>query len=113
MSYCDIPVAICWHHIVDLQLLRDLLNAQMQSVCVKLLSSHGRVDGCGQAHQTSSLVLTGISPSVALLALSGTVRRCHTTLVKFESGVVAMDLPRSGLRPRFSSDRPSAGAEGL
>jgi hypothetical protein len=35
------PVAICWHHIVDLQLLRNFLDAQVQSIGIKLLGRHG------------------------------------------------------------------------
>jgi hypothetical protein len=72
----NVPVAICRHNIINLELLRDLLNAQMKRVSVKLLRSHGRVDSCRQAHKTSGLILASISPSVALLALSGTIGSC-------------------------------------
>jgi hypothetical protein len=67
------PIPVGRDNIVDLQLLGDLLNAHMQRVRVELLSSHVRVDGSGQAHQTSRLVVAGITPSVALLAARRTV----------------------------------------
>jgi hypothetical protein len=68
-----IPITVGGDDIVDLELLGDLLDTQMQSVSVKLLSSHRGIDGRGQAHQASSLVLARIAPTVALLALSRTI----------------------------------------
>jgi hypothetical protein len=73
----SIPVAFGWHNVVNLELLCDFLNAQMQRVGVELFSSHVAVDGCGQAHQASSLVLARITPSVALLALARAVGICR------------------------------------
>ena len=67
------PVTIGWDNIVDPQLLADLLNTQMQCVGVELLACHVSEDGSGQVHQTSSLVVSRVTPSVALLSLLGAV----------------------------------------
>jgi hypothetical protein len=94
MGLEDIPVAVGWHHIVNLELLRDFFNAQMQGVGIKLLGSHGTVDGRGQAHQAGSLVLAGVAPSVALLALAGTIG-IYGMAVSMRSGIIGgRDLPR-------------------
>jgi hypothetical protein len=68
-----IPVAISWDDIVNLQFLGDFLDAQVQSVGLELLARHVGHDGSGQAHQTSRLVFSSISPSVPLLAAPGTI----------------------------------------
>ena len=63
-----IPITISRDDIVDPQLLADLLNAQMQSVRLKLLASEVGHDHGGQTHQTCCLVLLLVTPAVALLA---------------------------------------------
>lgn len=65
-----IPVAVCWDHIVDAQLLADLLDAKMKRVRLKLLAGHVGHDGGGQAHEASSLVLRRLTPTAALLSLA-------------------------------------------
>lgn len=112
-SIKHIPVTIGGNNIVNLQLLSDFLDAQMQSVGVELFSSHGRIDGRGQTHQTGSLVFARVSPSVSLLALSRGIRAYSTNVSGEFAKRGRLDILRSGLRPRFSSERPSAGAEGL
>jgi hypothetical protein len=80
---------------LNLELLRDFFNAQMQRVGVKLLGSHGTVDGRGQAHQAGGLVLASIAPSVALLALTRTIS-IYQAAVSMRSKVLSggLDLPR-------------------
>lgn len=68
-----IPIAIAWNHIVDPKLLTDLLNTKVKCVSFKLLASEVRHDHGRQAHETGSLVLLLVAPTVALLAPLGAI----------------------------------------
>jgi hypothetical protein len=63
-----IPITVSWDHIVDPKLLADLLNTQVQSVCLELLAGEVGHDHRGKTHETSSLVLLLVTPAVTLLA---------------------------------------------
>ena len=65
----SVPVTIRWDDIVDAELLADLLNTEMKRISLKLLIGKVCHDHRGQAHETGSLVLLRIAPTVALLAL--------------------------------------------
>jgi len=83
------PISVRRYHIVDPQLLTNLLNTQVRYVGIELLSSHGRGDGRGQIHQARRLVLRRVAPSVVLAPLLGAIGiqlwlstvRAATTLV--------------------------------
>lgn len=64
----DIPITIGGHHVVDAQLLANLLDTEMQRVGLELLAGHGRENGGRKAHEASRLVLRRVAPAVALLA---------------------------------------------
>lgn len=70
-----IPITISRDDIVDPQLLANLLDAQMQSVRLKLLASEVGHDHGGQAHQTCCLILLLVTPAVTLLAPFDTIGR--------------------------------------
>lgn len=69
----SLPVTIGWYDVVDAQLLGDFLDAQMQRVRFELLGRHVGHDGRRQAHQSSSLVLCLVAPSVALATTARTI----------------------------------------
>lgn len=77
-------VTIRRHDIVDLELLRDLLDAQVQRVRLELLAGHVGQDGRGEAHEAGRLVVRRVAPPVALLAaksasIEATIRRGRST----------------------------------
>jgi hypothetical protein len=62
-------------NIVDAELLADLLNTKMQCISLKLFIGEVCHDHRGQTHETGSLVLLSITPTVALLAPLDTISR--------------------------------------
>ena len=69
----DLPITVSWHNIVDPKFLTDLLDSKMQSICFKLLVCHVCLDRGWKAHQASSFVFGGVTPSIALLASLDTI----------------------------------------
>lgn len=72
-AYWNSPIAVSRDHVVDPQLLADLLNPQMRNIGVQLLGSHRRSDGSWEIHQPSRFVVCRIAPPVSLPSLLGAV----------------------------------------
>jgi len=69
----SLPVAIGGDNILDPELLTDFFNAQMKSVCFELFASHIRHDSSWKSHKASSLVVSGVAPTISLLASPGSI----------------------------------------
>lgn len=63
------PITFAGDDIIDSQLLADFLDAEMQGVRFELLLGQLAGERSLQAHETSSLVLKDVAPSIALAAL--------------------------------------------
>ena len=66
----NLPVAISRDDIIDPELLTNLFNTQVKSVGLELFAGHVGHDRSWKSHQTSCLVLCGVTPTVSLLATS-------------------------------------------
>lgn len=62
----DLPVTITWDNVVDADLLTDLLDAQVQSVCFELFRGHVRLNHGWKTHEAGGLVVGSITPTVTL-----------------------------------------------
>lgn len=98
------PITIRRDNIVDTELLTDLLNTKMQCISLKLFIGEVCHDHRGQAHETGSLVLLSITPTVALLAPLHTVSR----RVRCERRKLVTRLKMIPMRQRRTSDWASA-----
>jgi hypothetical protein len=80
----NLPIAIGRHNILDPKLLADFFDTQMKSVSLELFTCHVCHDGSRKSHEASSLVVSGVAPTISLLAspgsITGRIFSCRTTI---------------------------------